>query len=129
MCLRKFPTALSTRSKASTAWSSISLPSHRERLSGNEPLAHHSPQHQRGILRSEGDAVANGMLDILLAACLGSIVKITFRIRFFQIDGRRDLAVLHGDNRRRDTRGAAGALGMANLRLEGRHWNARRPLA
>src|SRR5438552_4065367 len=110
MCLRKFPTALSTRSKASTAWSSISLPSHRGRLSGNDPLAHHPPQHEGGIFRSEGDAVANGVLHVLLAACLGNIIKVTFRIGLFQIDGRRDLAVLHGDDRRRDTRGAAGAL-------------------
>src|SRR5205085_8333867 len=129
MCLKRFPTALSTRSKASTAWSSISLPSHRERLSGNEPLAHHPPQHQRGILRAEGDAVANGMLDILLAAAIGNIVKITFRIRFFQIDGRRDLAVLHGDDRSRDTCGATSALGVPNLRLQCRHGNTRCSLA
>src|SRR5437588_10108297 len=129
MCLRKFPTALSTKSKGSTAWSSISLPSPRERLSGNEPLAHHSPQHQRGIFRSEGDAVANGMLDILLAAALGNVVKITFRTGLFQSDGRRDLAVLHGDDRRRDSRGAAGALRVPNLRLQCGHGNTRGSLA
>lgn len=54
-------------------------------------------QHQRRILGAEADTVADGVLDLGLTADVGNVVEITFRIRNIEIDGRRNLAMLHGD--------------------------------
>ena len=61
------------------------------------------------------------MFDLRGAANFRDVIKIAVRVGFFQIDRRRNLVVLHGDERSRDTRGATGALRVSNLGLERRH--------
>src|SRR5947209_8198098 len=63
------------------------------------------------------------MFNLRGASDFRNVVEIAVRIGFFQIDGRRNLVVLHGDERSRDTRGATGALRVSNLGFERRHWN------
>src|SRR5580765_7620435 len=83
----------------------------------------YAPQYQRGILRPKRNAVAHCVLDLRRAANFRDVVQIAVRIGLFQINRRRNLVVLHGDERSGDTRGAAGALRVSNLGLERRHWD------
>ena len=78
-----------------------------------------SAQHQRRILAAERDTVRDGMLDHCLAAGLRDIVEIADRVRSFEVDGRRKLAGLNGDDRSSDSGGTACALGMSDLRFQG----------
>src|SRR5262249_41359191 len=78
----------------------------------------HPPQHQRGVLGSERDAVAHCVLDLNHAPGRGNVVQVALRIRLFKINGGWKLVVLHRDQRCRHACGSAGALGMPDLRLE-----------
>src|SRR5437016_14270959 len=73
------------------------------------------PEHQRGIFRAEGNAIADGMFDNRLAARLRNVVEITFRVGRVQVNGRGDLAMLHGHESGGYARGAAGTLRMVDL--------------
>src|SRR5215813_5593502 len=75
----------------------------------------HAAQHQRRILGSEGYAVAHSVLDLSFAAGFGHVVKVAIGIGLFQIDGRGELVVLHGDQRGRHAGGATGSLRVADL--------------
>src|ERR1022692_3554165 len=55
------------------------------------------PQHQRRILRSKGDAIADCMFDFDAPSCFRDIIQVAVGIRLLQIDGRRNLSVMHGD--------------------------------
>src|SRR5262249_55039336 len=80
-----------------------------------------APQYQGRILRSEGDAVAHGMLYLKRTPGLGHVVQVAFGVRLFQIDGGRELVVLHRDQRGGDAGCAACPLRVADLRFQGRH--------
>src|SRR5690348_11293344 len=74
-----------------------------------------SSQNQRRVLRPEGDTVANRLFYLVLAPNVGNVVEITIRIRTFEVYGGRNLGVMHGDERSRDSRSSAGSLRMPNL--------------
>src|SRR5437879_2748610 len=52
---------------------------------------------------------------------MGSVVEIAIRIGKFNVESGRNFAVLHGNQSSGDAGRATGALGMSNLRLQGRH--------
>lgn len=78
------------------------------------------PQHQRRILRSERNAIAHRVLDCLLPPNIWYVIETAFRIWCLQIDGRRNLSILHGYNRRCHARRSTCSLGMPYLRLQRR---------
>src|SRR5215813_9677288 len=80
-------------------------------------------QHQSRVLGSEGDAVANGVLNLFIAAWHWNVVQITVRIRIFQIDSGGKRFVLHGNQGCSHTGGATRTLRMSNLRFQRRHWH------
>ena len=88
-----------------------------------------SPQHQRRILRPERDAVAHRVLDRSFSSDLRHIIQIAIGIRFFQIDGRRNLPVMHGNEGSCNSRSSRRALRMPNLRLQARHRRAVRAIS
>src|SRR5437899_2949537 len=88
-----------------------------------------SSQHQRRILRAERDAIADRMFDLCFPADIGHIIEVASGIRLLQVDRGRQLVVLHRDQRGCNPRGAARALRMPDLRLQGRHWNLVRMIA
>ena len=61
------------------------------------------------------------MLDLRRAANFRNVIQVAVGIGLFQIDGGRNLVVLHGNQRSGDTRCATSALRMSNLGLERRH--------
>src|SRR5258707_15043315 len=63
------------------------------------------------------------MLNLRSPANLRNVIKIAVRVGLFQVNGGRNLVVLHGDERGGDTRGATGALRGSNLGFERRHWD------
>src|SRR5258707_10017903 len=81
----------------------------------------YAAQYQGRVLRSKGNAVAHRVLYLCGPANFGNVIKVAVGIRFFQVDGGRNLVVLHGDECSGDTRGATGALRVSNLGFECRH--------
>src|ERR1022692_2864871 len=53
--------------------------------------------HQRGVLRSESYAVADGVLDLSFAAYVGYIVQVALGVGDVEVNGGGNLAVLHCD--------------------------------
>src|ERR1700738_1547225 len=80
-------------------------------------------QDERRVFRSKAHAVADGMLNLRSSSHVGHVVKIALGIGRFEVDGGRNLAVLHGDQRSCQASGTARALGMSDLRLQSRHWD------
>src|SRR4029077_3342706 len=68
-------------------------------------------------------AVADGMLNLRSSSHVVTVFKIALRVRLFEVDRRRNLAVLHGDQRGCQASRTARALGMSDLRLQSRHWD------
>ena len=58
------------------------------------------------------------MLDLNYSSWGWDVVEIALRIRMFEIEGGRDLIVLHRDESGGDSCGAARTLRVADLRLE-----------
>src|SRR6185436_10953048 len=71
--------------------------------------------HQSAVLRTKPDAVAKRNLYICLAGLVGDVIQITFGIGLIEVYGWRYQSGVHGAERRAQTGGAAGALGMAHL--------------
>ena len=69
------------------------------------------------------------MLDLRSAANFRNVIKIAVGIGLFQVDGGRNLVVLHGNQSSGDTRGATGALRVSNLGFQPRHRNFIRMVA
>src|SRR5689334_1966113 len=88
---------------------------------GNRAISADSFQQQSRVLRTESDAVANRMLNLLPASNIGNVIEIAFGVGKLQVDGRRDLTVMHCDQRGGHPSGATGPLRMSNLRLQSRH--------
>src|SRR5215469_18718578 len=80
-------------------------------------------EHQRGILRSKSYAVAYGIFDLRPAPDIGNVVEVAVGIRFVQVDGGGNAAVLHCNQGGRDAGSSAGSLRMPNLRLQSGHWD------
>ena len=67
------------------------------------------------------------MFDDSTATGLGNIVEIAQRIWTIEVESRRNLPALHGDDSSRDSRRSACALRMSDLRFQRRHRNPVRP--
>ena len=72
-------------------------------------------QDECGIFRAKSHAVTYGVLDLSFAANVGNIVEVAFGIGNVEIDGGRNLAMFHCDQRSCQPCGAASALSMSNL--------------
>ena len=60
---------------------------------------------------------------------VGHVIQIAFRVGNVEIDGRRNLAVLHGNDGCGHAGGAASALRVSDLRFQSRHGNLAGPFA
>src|ERR1700745_1251664 len=69
------------------------------------------------------------MLDLSLASGLWHIIQVALWIGIIEINRRRNLAVMHGDQCRCDSRSSARALRVPNLGLECRHRRAVRAIS
>src|SRR5689334_6064838 len=81
--------------------------------------------HQRAVLRTEADAVAERNPDTGFTRFIGNVVEITIRVRLVEVDRRWDLVGVHRATRGAQAGRATRALRMSDLRLGGRHGNAR----
>src|ERR1043166_1641104 len=51
--------------------------------------------HQRAVLRTEADAVAEGDVYAGFTGFVGNVVEITMRVRLIEVNGRRDFVRVH----------------------------------
>src|SRR5687768_4530526 len=88
------------------------------------PCSPYSAYHHGTVLRPESQTVAERRLDAGRAALIGDEIEVARRIRIAKVDGGRQEASIDGQRRRHETGRAAGALGMADHRLDRRSRNA-----
>src|SRR5918911_1471784 len=74
-------------------------------------------EYERRVLRAEGDAVAQRRVYAGLAALVGDIIKVTFGVGRFEVDGRRYKVITHRHQRSDDAGCARRALRVADHRL------------
>ena len=55
--------------------------------------------HDRTVLRTEADTVAEGDPHARFARFVGDVVEITIRVRFVEVNRWRDLVCVHGAER------------------------------
>src|SRR6266487_2218240 len=82
--------------------------------------------HERAVLRSKTDAVAERHTHVGLARGVGDIIEITVGIGLVQVDGWRNLSRFHCAKRCAQAGGATGALWMTDLRFGSGHWDSMR---
>ena len=78
-----------------------------------------SLNHQCAVLRTKADTVAERNPDACFARFIGDVVEVTIRVRFVEVDCRRDLVGVHRAERSTQAGGAARALRVAYLRFRG----------
>src|SRR5690242_11714432 len=83
-----------------------------------EWISRYPPQHERGVIRAESDAIADGMFDLRATAGVRDIVEVAIGIGNLDVDGRWHLSVLHRDEGCGHARGTARTLRMTDLRFQ-----------